>query len=263
MKKNFDFVNVTSPGGRSDAQYRRQVHVQAMRSFRRQQRLQDVEAHERATREAAARNEQEANEDLAESIVLNQSAHVGRCLVDPFKALPVGFDEHQDLLGFFQIRIGPMLLPDDAHQPTVSWSTQWLRTAVEFPTMLAATCCHAAVFLDDVQGKEHSTRTIRLQGQTIRSLNASLEKGVGDEAIGAVLMLVANSVWSYYQKCECHTDSTADNHRQRERNAGAHARFRQDGSDAWWSRKYWRWLCVTDGDYVVQISSFVLIFETY
>ncbi|KAK4499073.1 hypothetical protein PRZ48_009585 [Zasmidium cellare] len=195
MKKNFDFVNVTP--GENNSDYKRQVHVQAMRSFRRQQRLRNVEAYERQTGKAAAQkedSEESPEESPPQETVLDQSAYVGASTIDPFKALPAGFDEHQDLLLYFQHRIGPILLPDDAHQPDTSWSTKWLRKAVTSPLMLSATCSHAAAFFDDVQGQPFSPRALQFQNQTIRLLNEALEEGVGDEAIGSVLMLVANTI---------------------------------------------------------------------
>lgn len=197
MKKNFDFVNVTP--GEKNPDYKRQVHVQAMRSFRRQQRLRNVEAYERETGQAAVQKE-EPEEDSAQTVILDRSAYIDASTIDPFKVLPPDFHEHEDLLLYFQHRIGPMLLPDDAHQPGTSWSTQWLHKSVTSPMMLAATCSHAAAFLDDVQGQQLSPRALHFQSQTIHLLNESLANGVDDEAIGTVLMLVANTVCAKFSR---------------------------------------------------------------
>nr|POF17726.1 hypothetical protein CFP56_13138 [Quercus suber] len=204
MKRKFLFLDARIPGNKKDARITDPIRAHAMREYRRKQRLEMVRKHQESlgsATEASAEvdvravspNASPASTGLSTDLISHASLAMD--LVDPFDSMSVRLPAHyQALLSHFLHDIGPLLLPGDPRDIETSWTAQWLQFAISRPTLLMATCCHAATHIDAISGRDRSVSTLRLQAMTTAALNRSLEGGPTDEVIGTVMMMGADAV---------------------------------------------------------------------
>lgn len=221
MQKRYEFVNVSEPPNVKDAEHKRTVAIKSMRAFRRHERLKRTNEYQKKKAGKSAvdsNNLSSTSPKIAatvssldatspfnwfDDIALSPVTYLEVCLLEPFKTQALQLPSiEQDLLTHFAANIGPILLPTDISNPSLSWTTLWIQRALSSPPLLAATCCHASVHQDAVLRRPRSRTTLELQSKAIRLLSELLEAAtskVPDEAIGANVMLAANAVGASLQ----------------------------------------------------------------
>lgn len=228
MQRSFDFVNVSGPPDLQDAEYRRNVRVSSMRTYRRNERYQRMAQMNKKTqrplaiRPAPPAKEEEEDRDTADthsdqSQTSLASSHasswdgtatfpkeVEPAALDPFNTTAMTLNlRHGPLVTTFIKKIGPILLPEPPSMKSArsSWAAVWMQQALSNELLLSAICCHASAF-EDIFGRNarnngYTETTLRLAQNTLALLQQSLRNEsntTSDETVAAVLMLMANAV---------------------------------------------------------------------
>jgi hypothetical protein len=119
-------------------------------------------------------------------------------LLDPFMSMALQLDaKEQSLVTHFVTQIGPIIIPIHTVTAETSWAKSWVQVAFTSPLLLAATCNHSSEHQDLLKGQQTTAETLQLRVKALQGLHRSLHdesSGTSGEAIGTILLLIANEV---------------------------------------------------------------------
>jgi hypothetical protein len=101
----------------------------------------------------------------------------------------------------------------DGKDPPAAFYGEWTPWIVQSPLMSSVTILSASCYQSEIRGLEVAKcpETIAIRGKIISTINAHLRKkklkGVGNDAIAAVMYLAMNEVRSFFNS----SDSSSDN----------------------------------------------------
>ena len=182
--RTYSFLTITSADGPNLPGTRRRAQREAARNHHRERRLQRMRSHE-----------QNRTNDVAQVLSLVPGANLSASSVDPFQplALPLSAPQQANMTYFREV-IGPTMLPLETHP---SWAEEWLRYSVSSPVLLAAVCSHALEHQDFTARRKPGAAAYEFRVLAVRGISAALHEDPdmpSDEAMGAIVLLIANEV---------------------------------------------------------------------
>lgn len=202
------FINYGPGDSQDSAERRRNVHVEAMRQYRRKQRLSRMKEHRQeddktertteadidSTGSPKVGNEVAARDDWIATTI----SRLALDELDPFMSSAIDLQGGlQSLADHFMRCVGPAVMPVVSKKPEITWHSHFLREAISSPLLLAAVCTHASTHLDFVRGQRPSYTTLQLRECTLQRLNSEIQAETPAPtlyALGATSMLFANAV---------------------------------------------------------------------
>ncbi|KAF2471677.1 uncharacterized protein BDR25DRAFT_342371 [Lindgomyces ingoldianus] len=241
--KNWQFVSTNGGGKADDEQSRRIIRENAMRDFRRSERLARMKEFEKqkqaqsGTEHASTHRDADAmaNRNREQQAHHDQEVVLRGCFdrsweIMSLKGPGLGFDpftstvlpdhhDSQQLFHHFVHRIAPKLQPVGSNLSRISINYFLARQILEDSGLLSTVLFHAGLHTDALSGKLWSAPTLYHHGETVRILNERLrspQNAISDSSVAMVGFLAASgNITGDTQSDMAHTQALQDMIRMR------------------------------------------------